>query len=170
MYLKTMTTIGLFLWVSVSLAPAQTAPKAPSNAPAAIEIAAGKIVIRYDGRPIFEGAVAAGEGTLQHRLNVFRRGERIEQVLLLTSSSQRQRMKLAGTIFGGGGSFACEIDRPNRGPLLVRHASGPSRSLRNWAQALHELGLVSLELKPRNSSKLLGIVLDLRPENSYTIV
>ena len=147
---KTMTVIGLFLWGSVSLAPAQTAPKAPSNAPAAIEISAGKIVIRYDGRPIFEGTVAAGEGTLQHRLNVYRSGERIEQVLLLSSSSRRQRMKLAGTIFGGGESFACEIDRPNRGPLLVRHASGPSRSLRN--RAVYDRGgdwALSIDFGPR---------------------
>jgi len=130
---RTMTAIGLFLWVSVSLTKAQTAPQAPPNEPARIEIAAGKIVIRYDGRPIFEGAVAAGEGTFQFRQNVFRNGERVEQVLLLTSSSRRQRMKLTGTIFGGGESFPCEVDRPNRGPLLVRHVSGLSRNLRNRA-------------------------------------
>ena len=147
---KTMTAIGLFLWLFYALAGAQTGPKAPPNAPARIEVAGGKIVVRYDGRSIFEGAVETGPESFQRRENVYRLGERVEQVLLLTSSGKDRRMKLAGTVFGGGESFPCEIDRPNRGPLLVRHVSGLSRNLRN--RAVYDRGgdwALSIDFGPR---------------------
>jgi len=130
---KTIAGIILFVWIFCGSALAQAAPKAPPNGPAQIETTGGKVVIRYDGRPIFEGAVEAGSEPFRRRENVYRAGDRVEQVLLLTTSSRRQRMKLTGTICGGAESFPCEVDRPNRGPLLVRHASGLSRNLRNRA-------------------------------------
>ena len=120
--------------LTTALASAQTtASAAPPNAPAQIDIAGGRIVVHYAGRTIFEGAVENGNEAFESRINVYRNGDRIEQVLLLTSSARRQRIKLLGTVAGSSEAFPCEIDRPNRGPLLVRHTSGLSRSLRNRA-------------------------------------
>jgi len=127
-----MGTVFLFICI-VALFPVQSAPQAPPNEPARIETSGGRIVLRYVGRTIFEGAVEPGSGPFLQRENVYRSGDRIEQVLLLTSPSRRQGLKLAGTIAGGPESFPCEADRPSRGPLLVRHASGLSRNLRNRA-------------------------------------
>lgn len=143
---------------ALTLAPAQTVapaaqhegPAAPPNAPAQIDVTGGRIVVRYAGRAIFEGAVENGNEAFQSRTNVYHNGDRIEQVLLLTSSSPNRRMKLAGTMSGSGEAFPCEIDRPNRGPLLVRHASGLSRSLRN--RALYDRGAdwaLSVDFGPR---------------------
>jgi alpha-galactosidase len=131
-------TIGLVailgvIVLSASLASSPTTDPAPPNAPAQIDVAGGKVVVRYAGRTIFEGAIENGGEVFQSRVNVVRAGDRVEQTLLLTSQARRQRMKFAGTVAASGQAFACEIDRPNRGPLLVRHASGPSRSLRNRA-------------------------------------
>ena len=150
MALKITAAISLLLSLLLPLAAAQTGPKAPPNAAAGIEIAGVRIVIRYDGRSIFEGVVEAGPEPFEHRENVYRLGEGVDQVLLLTSQGKGRRMKLTGTVFGGGEAFPCEIDRPNRGPLLVRHASGLSRSLRN--RAVYDRGgdwALSLDFGPR---------------------
>jgi alpha-galactosidase len=122
----------------------------PPNAPAQIDIAGGRIAVRYAGRAIFQGTVDNGDEAFQGRVNVYKNGDRIEQVLLLTSSAPRRRMKLAGTVSGSGEAFPCEIERPARGPLLVRHASGLSRSLRN--RAVYDRGAdwaLSVDFGPR---------------------
>jgi len=154
---KTFGFMIIIAVMAVLTAAQTTAPAAPStgaavppNTPAQIDIAGGKIVVRYAGRTIFEGSVENGNEPFQSRVNVYRSGDRVEQVLLLTSSAQRQRMKLAGTVAGSGQAFPCEIDRPNRGPLIVRHASGLSRSLRN--RAVYDRGAdwaLSVDFGPR---------------------
>jgi hypothetical protein len=146
-----MFSVIIVIFAALTLAGApNSAPAVPPNTPAQIDIAGGKIVVRYAGGTIFEGSVENGNEAFQSRINIYRSGDRIEQVLLLTSSALRQRMKLAGTVAGSGQAFPCEIDRPNRGPLLVRHASGLSRSLRN--RAVYDRGAdwaLSIDFGPR---------------------
>jgi len=173
---KTTIGLGFALCLLTATAAAKPAPKGPANAPARIEIAGAKITIRYDGRTIFEAAVETGAASFKHLENIYRDGERIEQVLLLSSSGSRQKIKLAGTVFGGGESFPCEADRPNLGPLLVRHVSGLSRSLRN--RAVYDRGgdwALSIDVNPATvilpqESKAGGRAFSLESEGNEIVV
>ena len=131
----TMRLAGLasIAFLAALLASSPAAAPAPPNEAARIDIAAGKIAVRYAGRTILEGTIDAGGESASPRINIVRSGDRIEQTVLLTAPPGVKGIKLAATVAAGGESFACEADRPNRGPLLVRHAAGPSRSLRNRA-------------------------------------
>ncbi len=131
---KTAGFLGIvtaFLFAA-SLASEPAAVPAPPNDAARIDVAGGKIAVRYAGRTILEGTIEGGEAVAS-RINVVRSGDRVEQTVLLTAPAGRRAMKLAATVAASGEAFACEADRPNRGPLLVRHASGLSRNLRNRA-------------------------------------
>ena len=105
------------------------------NEPARIDFQDGKIAVIYAGRTIFEGTVNAAGGKFEHRLSIFKTGDKIEQVLYVFGA-ERAPLKLSGTIRGSDQAFPCESDRRDRrgaGPLLVRHVSGLSRSLLNRA-------------------------------------
>jgi hypothetical protein len=105
---------------------------APPNALAEVVLKGEKIRVTYGGRDIFTGFVRAGGAGIEARANVYRSGDSVSQVILLTSRDDGQA-KLSGTVFGGPESFPCEADRRDRGPALVRHSSGLSRSLLNRA-------------------------------------
>ncbi len=114
--------------------PSETGP-AP-NAPARIEASGGRIVLFYAGDTIFEGALENVSATLQTRAQVFRSGDKIEQVVSLIDLESRAPLVLKGVIRGSLEAFPCEADRRDRrgaGPLVVRHVSGLSRSLLNRA-------------------------------------
>jgi alpha-galactosidase len=96
-----------------------------------VEIKGKAIVVRYNGRPIFSGEMSHSADSIQTRRNIYREGDKVEQVTLLTTLDRRNRIKITGRVFGSDESFPCEADRPSRGPLMVRHSSGLSRSLRN---------------------------------------
>jgi hypothetical protein len=122
--------VSLLLGVT-SLAFAQ--PAAPLNAPATIDLRQNTLTVRYDGKVLFSGEVTPGVESFEHKVQVYRDGERIQQVVLLTTLDWNEKIKITGKIFGSDQSFPCEADRPSRGLLVVRHASGLSRSLRNRA-------------------------------------
>jgi hypothetical protein len=109
-----------------------TPPSAPPNAPASVDIKGEKIRITYYGRTIFEGSIRAGQPGVEARVNVYKTGDSVNQVVLLTSRDDG-KAGLSGMIFGGPESFPCEADRRDRGLTLVRHVSGLSRSLLNRA-------------------------------------
>jgi alpha-galactosidase len=106
---------------------------APPNTPATVEMHQNTLTVRYDGRVLFSAEVSPGVESFEHRVQVYRDGGRIQQVILLTTLDWHKKIRITGKIFGGDESFPCEADRPSRGPLLVRHTSGLSRSLRNRA-------------------------------------
>ena len=111
--------------------PARSAIVAPPNAPAEIDLKAGRLVIRYHGTTIFDGQVANPAAVGRATVNAYRRGDAVDQVVALTASSSRTPIALSGTVHASVEAFPAESDRPLRGLAVVRHSSGLSRSLRN---------------------------------------
>jgi alpha-galactosidase len=106
---------------------------APPNQPAEIKITLDKIQIRYAGQMIFEGsATTADKQPIQSKILTYETDGKVEQLLQL-SAPERRGINLYGLVMASHQSFACEADRPSRGPLLVRHVSGYSMSQRNRA-------------------------------------
>jgi hypothetical protein len=121
----------------------------PPNAPAKAVLKGEKLRLTYNGRTIFEGTVRAGAGGFEATVNVYRAGDGVSQVILLASRGEG-RARLSGTVSGGPESFPCEADRRDRGPVLVRHSSGLSRSLLN--RAVYDRGsdwVLSVDAGPR---------------------
>jgi alpha-galactosidase len=113
---------------------AQGAPAvlaAPPNAPADVDLTAGRLRIRYHGVTIFEGQIANPGAIARATVNASNRGDAVDQVVALTASSSRNPIELSGTVHGSVEAFPVESDRPLRGLAVVRHSSGLSRSLRN---------------------------------------
>ena len=107
----------------------------PPNEPAKIGFRDGKLRIDYAGQTIFKGEVVV-EGkkeNVRSLVNVFRPGDRVSQVVLLTSGNEGLKLRIFGTVFGSVESFPVEADRRAKGPLIVRHSSGTSRNLLNRA-------------------------------------
>ncbi len=130
----------------------EAASGAPPNEAARVMTDEGKITVRYDGQDLFHCEVAAAGGGVEAKVNVFRRGDAVSQVILLTPRDRQARVKLSGTLRGGPESFACEADRRDRGPVIVRHVSGTSRSLLN--RAVYDRGsdwAFSVDAGPRAS-------------------
>lgn len=124
--------IPLFI-VSVSFSAEFKPNAAPPNGPASVKIKKNTISINYDNRTIFSGEMNLAAETFLHKVNIYQEGEKIQQVILLTTLDWNKRIKVSGKLFGSEESFPCEADRPSRGPAIVRHTSGLSRSLRNRA-------------------------------------
>jgi hypothetical protein len=121
----------------------------PPLAPAAIEQAGDRLILSYAGGRIFEGTITSSSG-FSVRPVVSDRGGIVEQAILLESGDLRGPLRLEGIITGGPEAFTCEVDPPRSGPPIVRHASGPSRSLRN--RAVYERGrdwVLSVDLPAR---------------------
>lgn len=106
---------------------------APPNEAARVKIEGGMIRVRYDGEDLFRGEIAATGGGIGAKVNVFRTGDAVSQIVLLTAGEKQGKVRVTGTLVGGPESFPCEADRRDRGPVLVRHVSGTSRSLLNRA-------------------------------------
>ncbi len=106
---------------------------APENAPAKVKVGDKDIAVRYDGREIFRGGIVAGDAGFEAKVNVVRDGDAVTQTVLLTPREKGGRVSVTGNLAAGPESFPCEADRPDRGPALVRHVSGLSRSLLNRA-------------------------------------
>lgn len=123
---------------------------APENEAARVKIDGGKIRVRYDGREIFTGEISGVEAGVEVKVNVFRTGNAVSQTVLLTPREEGGKIRLEGTLVGGPESFPCEADRRDRGPVMVRHVSGASRSLLN--RAVYDRGrdwLLSVDAGPR---------------------
>jgi alpha-galactosidase len=134
----TILAILIIIWAffatrSAAQVAGKTSP--PPNEPARIDLQSGRLSIVYGGRTIFEGTVGAGKDKIESRVQVFKTGERIEQVAYFYGAGKTP-IRLSGAVVGGDEAFACEADRRDRrgaGPLVVRHVSGRSRSLLNRA-------------------------------------
>ena len=136
--LMKLIKIAFLFYISLSIVSASFSDElkpnaAPPNAPASIEIKKTTISISYNNRIIFSGEMNLAAETFLHKNNVYQEGEKIQQVILLTTLDWNKRIKISGKLFGSKEAFACEADRPSRGLAIVRHASGLSRSLRNRA-------------------------------------
>ena len=107
----------------------------PPNGPAEIRVRDGRLRIDYAGRTIFKGEVVVEGETRNVRpsIVVSRPGDRVSQAVLLTSGINGPKLRISGTISGSSESFPVEADRGAKGPLIVRHSSGISRSLLNRA-------------------------------------
>jgi hypothetical protein len=122
----------------------------PPNIPATVELRQNILTIRYDGSVLFSAEVNPTAESFEHRTQVYRDGDKIQQVILLTTRDWNEKLRIAGRIFGSDECFPCEADRPGRGPLLVRHASGLSRSLRDRAVYDRRMDWVlSVDANPR---------------------
>jgi hypothetical protein len=106
---------------------------APENGPARVAVRRDGLEVRYDGRTILEAKVDAGEPGFEAKVNVTRSGDAVTQTVLLTPRAKADRIRLEGMVAAGAASFPCEADRRDRGPALVRHVSGTSRSRLNRA-------------------------------------
>jgi hypothetical protein len=108
-------------------------PAGPSpDEPARVSVKGQRIRVAYEGADIFTGDIRAPDAGFQASARNFRDGDRISTVILLTPAGQGE-VSVEGTVFGSREAFPCEADRRDRGPALVRHSSGLSRSLLNRA-------------------------------------
>jgi hypothetical protein len=122
----------------------------PENEAARIRFDGGKLGVQYDGRAIFGAEITAGEAGYDAEINVVRSGDAVTQTVLLTPRGKGGRVRLAGTVRSGPESFPCEADRRDRGPAVVRHVSGTSRSRLN--RAVYDRGrdwVLSVDSGPR---------------------
>jgi hypothetical protein len=126
-------TVSLMLARPGSQAPPEPPRTSPPNEPALVEIANGRILVRYHGGVIFEGMISGAAGMARAAVNVYRTADAVDQVIALTASSSAGPLEVSGTVTGSAEAFPAEADRPLRGLPIVRHASGLSRSLRNHA-------------------------------------
>jgi hypothetical protein len=123
---------------------------APENGAARIVVDGRRLVAHYDGKTLFEAEIAAGEAGFETKVNVTRTGEAVTQTIFLTSRDRDSRVRFGGTVLGGPESFPCEADRRDRGPAVVRHVSGTSRSRLN--RAVYDRGrdwVLSIDAGPR---------------------
>jgi hypothetical protein len=104
-------------------ATAQT-PAEPPNAPAAIEIADHRLVLRYQGRVLLEATIAVTEGSLAFRQLTDSVGGRVTQVLKWTADGNG-RVTLTGVVHGSPETFAAEAEPREDRVAVVRHAVGP---------------------------------------------
>ena len=124
--------ISLFV-VSALLSTESKKNTAPPNAPASVEIEKNTITLSYNNSLIFSGEMNLTAENFLHKTNIYQEGEKIQQVILLTTLDWNKRIKISGKVLGSEESFPCEADPPSRGLAIVRHASGLSCSLRNRA-------------------------------------
>jgi hypothetical protein len=147
----TLIVLAAIVIVSVSTCRKGGPPSgAPKNEAAKVKIGQSDVRIAYDGGDIFKGQISAGAGGFEARVNAYRSGEAVDQVVLLTPRDKDGQVRLEGTLAAGPESFPCEADRRDRGLMMVRHVSGMSRSLLN--RAVYDRGrdwVVSIDAGPR---------------------
>ncbi len=147
-------TIAVAIAWSISCAKSGPSTDAPENDAAKVDIGAKTISLRYDGRAILEAGITAGPAGFEAKANVFRTGDALSQVILLTPREKGGKVRIEGTLAAGPESFPCEADRRDRGLTMVRHVSGLSRSLLN--RAVYDRGrdwAVSIDAGPRAAVK-----------------
>jgi hypothetical protein len=133
---------------------------APPNAPAEVKIAGRQVDITYHGKRIFRGEIENPDDLLRAAVHSYKSGEAVHQVLVLNAKSWEKPVVLAGLVSGSGESFPCESDPNLRGPRIVRHSFGLSRSLLN--QAVYDRKwdwVLSVDDQPRTRTSV-------RPETS----
>jgi hypothetical protein len=122
--------ICLLLVLSGSLF-ADKNPDSPPNKPTELIVQGQKIMMAYEGKPIFKAEIR-GDGIKFNTNTVTETsGGRVTQLIQITTYSFRNSVEVVGEIFGSDESFPCEADRRERGLAVVRHSSGLSHSLLN---------------------------------------
>jgi len=104
----------------------------PPNGPAEVVVKDRRVRVTYNGFELLAGEIRTPAAGFEARTEIYRNANKISQVVVLTAKGDG-KVGLAATVSAGPESFACEADRRNKGPIMVRHASGPSRSLLNRA-------------------------------------
>ena len=143
--------------VVLALGLGQSAAVVPSaqSAPAVIEMVGNTITIRYRGDAVFEGRIKNLDAMSRATVNAIRAGDAVDQVIALTAQSGRVPLEITGTVTASDQAFPAESDRPVRGLPIVRHSSGPSRSLRN--QAVYDRQwdwVLSVDDHPRTAARV----------------
>jgi alpha-galactosidase len=105
-----------------------TAP--PPNAAAELRVQGDVIQLRYNGTLVFDGRVKNRAAVRAVTPSVSGADGRVDHVVALYAQG-REPVEVSGTVTASPEAFAAESDRPLRGRAIVRHSSGPSRSLLN---------------------------------------
>ena len=114
-----------------AIASAQ-APAEPPNAPATVTLDADRVLLRYDGRLLFEGQVLSGGAAPSVIQFTDTTGGRVTQVVKWTAPG-RHGLILLGSIHGSLEAFAAEAEPREDGLRVVRHAVGPVSNRLNRA-------------------------------------
>ena len=105
---------------------------APDNAPATVSFQGDRVLLHYQGRPLFTGTIAStGARPAVIRL-VDSAGGRVTQVVKWTAAG-RDQLTLAGVVHGSPEAFAAEAEPREDGLRVVRHAVGPVSNRLNRA-------------------------------------
>ena len=105
-----------------AVAAAQTATE-PPNAPATVEISDGRLVLRYQGRPLLDARLVATGGPVSLRQLTDSAGGRVTQVLKWTTSGGG-RLTVTGVVQGSPEAFAAEVEPREDGLPVVRYQVG----------------------------------------------
>lgn len=127
--MKTISVLAACLLPA--LASAQ-APAEPPDAPAAVAVAADRVVLTYQGRVLFEGTVATTGTPPSFIQFVDSTAGRVTQVLKWTATG-RDRVTITGVVRGSPEAFAAEAEPREDGLRVVRHAVGPVNNRLNRA-------------------------------------
>ena len=114
-----------------AIASAQV-PAEPPNAPAAVTVTAGRVVLTYQGRVLFEGTVSTTGAPASLIQFVDSADGRVTEVLKWTATS-RDRVTVVGVVHGSPEAFAAESEPREDGLRVVRHAIGPVNNRLNRA-------------------------------------
>jgi len=90
--------ISLFV-ISASFSAELEPTAPPPNAPASVEIKKNTISISYNNSLIFSGAMNLDAENFLDKNNVYQEGEKIQQVILLTTLDWNKRIKISGKVF-----------------------------------------------------------------------
>ena len=123
--------LGMALGIVLRAEPPQP-PAAPPNDAASLHVQGDVIQLRYNGTLVFDGRVRNGAAVRAVTPSVSRAGDRVDQVVAVYGRGA-EPVEIAGVVTASPEAFAAESDRPLRGRPIVRHSSGPSRSLLNNA-------------------------------------
>ena len=106
---------------------------APENEAAEIGLSGRSLVIQYHQETILSVKLNIDATEFQYRVITERNGNAVNQTLLMSTNDWNRKIRLQGIVKTSEEGFPCETEPPARGPLVVRNASGMSRSLRNRA-------------------------------------
>jgi len=105
--------------------------KAPKNEPAVINLDGNKLIISYNGQPVFQAEIENTDEYTEFKNIIDDQDGVINQVLKFTS--RKNPLVLSGVVTASHEAFPCESDRKRTGPDVVRHSVGLSHSLLNRA-------------------------------------
>ena len=128
---------------------------APPNEPAVVTIDGTAITMRYAGTTLFEGRIDNPDALASVKPSTAVHGQSVDQVVALWARRGGPPLRLSGRVTASDQAFAAESDRPVRGVPIVRHSSGPSRSLRNQAvyDRRHDW-VLSVDDQPRTRTRI----------------